>query len=157
MFTKYSGITPPQNYSGNRFKSHPNDTEMKTHKGTELSIKQTPPKASAFPAFQESVDRIAAESDQGLVQNNFEVAADRKQEELYEENPQIIDTPPEKAERTAQNALGDFLNQSGVGKLLKNLRSDDILLISLILFLAEEGNKNSNDAILILALLLLYR
>ena len=157
MFTKYNGITPPQNYSGSRFKPSPNDTEMKTHKAPEPISKPPAIKTALSPTFQESVNRIAEPNEAYSYDEQAQETTRENPAEFEDEKSEIIDTPPRKASREVENPLGEFLSKSGVGKLLNSLHSDDILLLALILFLAEENNKDSNDAILILALLLMYR
>ncbi len=51
MFTRYKGISIPENYSGNRFKTPP-ETSTKTHKPT---ASYTGTKTSISPAFNQAI------------------------------------------------------------------------------------------------------
>lgn len=60
MFTKYTGIEVPQNYSGSRFKKEVEKTEMKTHRG-QISSSDSGIKASVSPSFQEVIDNAVSD------------------------------------------------------------------------------------------------
>ena len=62
MFTKYTGIELPQNYSGSRFKQDiAEDTEMKTHRG-QISTVGGVVKSSVSPSFQSIIDIAVADN-----------------------------------------------------------------------------------------------
>ncbi len=172
MFTKYQGISLPQNYSGNRFRSYPKDTEMKTHKAQEPSRNSSGVKTSVSPIFQEASKRTSNASDNAKSTFDYQQRNEEDDKEFYEDKSEIIDTSPEKsyenddsdnqAEEKNDNVayeetLSDFFSKSGLSKMLNGLHSDDILLLALILILAGEGEAQNPDAIVILSLLLLFR
>lgn len=149
MFTKYSGINVPKNYSGNRFKESI-DTEMKTHKAEGVHI-STPIKKSSSPqSFQSIIDKA--------------VEPDTTNADYYEEIPgenEEISDPVSINEYDVEEApLPEPITPAkelGLSTLLESLQEDDLLLIALILILAGNEGYENKELIITLALLLLYR
>ena len=154
MFTKYNGITLPQNYSGNRFKAYPNDTETKTHKPQEAQPLTTSIRTSVSPTFRDVTREVPVQEDvpdEIYEEPPFE---SRGNDPLREENEEIIHTPPRENQCEASNEAPQPVGKIGLEHLFGNLQSDDILLLTLIFILAKDSSAQSPDAILILALLL---
>lgn len=167
MFTKYTDIDLPKNYSGSRFKQSLADTRMKTHRAQDISASAPSIKTAVSPSFQDIIDKTAKAA-----------AVDEQPEEIYVNNDiieEITDQEAEKSDEKAEDAFNslpieaqprhneesnnDFFSlfkASGLGKLLSNKSKDDFLLIALIALLASDGSGDNLDAIVLLALLLLY-
>lgn len=149
MFTKYNGIEIPKNYSGSRFKSL-SDVEMKTHKATVSSPPMQEIKSSASPSFQEVIDKTVSELKE--TDENIEIS---------EPLTQISDTPAcisvdEESNGASFPQEKALHRELGILKLLDKVKQDDLLLIALIILFASDSSENSLDAVVILALLLLY-
>ena len=150
MFTRYSDIEIPQNYSGNRFSRQGiEDTTTKIHAPTI----QGASKSSVSPSFemnrfsggyQDSVD-----NDDSEINDNLSVS-----EEIPTEYEGDF-TAPSVDKDTNHHEFSQSLSQ--ITGYLKKLKNDDLLLIGLIAFLASEKSVSNNDAIIILVLLLMYR
>ena len=168
MFTKYTDIDLPKNYSGSRFKHTLADTKMKTHRAQDVSLSVPAFKTAVSPSFQDIIDKTAKAT-----------KVDEQPEELYANNDttaELTDQEAEKSDEKADAAFKDSLpidahprhdegsntdffslfKASGFGKLLSNKSKDDFLLIALIALLASDGSGDNLDAIVLLALLLLY-
>ena len=143
MFTKYTNMRLPQNYSGSRFKATAEDTEMKTHRAKEAAIPINTVKTSISPFFQSSY----------LNEQASEPEAEDETFAEYEEIPDTTEvtkeTLHEAVSEPGKPTLGDL------SRLLEGLKSDDLLLLALIILLASDGGQGSMDTIAILALLLL--
>ena len=150
MFTRYKGIEIPQNYSGNRFRNEAPITETKTHKPSVSSSAKT----SISPSF-ESV--LKHGTFQPIEEQIVEDVSDFYENEVIsEENPPImIEESPSEGKDKERTLFDDF--KPLVSSVLKNVSSEDLLLLSLIILLMSEGNEDSNDVILPLLLLFLYR
>jgi hypothetical protein len=135
MYSRYSGVSIPQNYGGSRF-SHLADVETKTHRPTTTV---TPIKASPVPIIE--VDNEENEIDYELVKEDEECF---KQE--FEEDEQGVISQEDKGEK----ASDDF----SLASLISRLEKDDILLLGLILLLISDSSKDNYDVIMVLALLL---
>lgn len=136
MYSKYSGIEVPQNYSGSRFrKGYELKTETKTHTASEYSAT----KSSVSPVYQEQVE-LYSEDNSYLEEN----------EPILEENCDRVDEIEKKEECSEKSEL------SFIHELLKSISIDDLLLICLIIFLCADENINNNDVIILLSLLLAY-
>lgn len=158
MFTKYTDIDLPKNYSGNRFKQAIPDTKMKTHRAQDSSAYNSVVKTAVSPSFQDIIDKTAKESDSEPIEEddkNITVSTEEAPLENTTEADIPIDAPPRGGEKMDENLLRLF-KESGLGRLLNNKSRDDFLLIGLIALLASDGAGDNLEAIILLALLLLY-
>ena len=151
MFSRYNNIVIPKNYNGNRFREI-EDTEMKTHKAYESSIKQVTTKTSSSPSFQSLIDQKA---------NENEDFTKEEDEEKYQ-NIDTVSTENELSPNdTRPNNQSKYTTtpyqESGLSKLISDIKGDDLLLIALILLLAEGEREGNQELIVLLALLLLRR
>ena len=156
MFTKYTSIKLPENYGGSRFKKSPVETEMKTHRPQEAAVSSSTIKTSVSPSFQ-----IV----KGSVMEN-EMHEDIEREEYTETNADDFSEPSEtnytepSSPSSNPTTSDEQIQSAGIKELsrfLEKIKSDDLLLLSLILLLAKDGADESLDALILLALLLLYR
>ena len=131
MYSRYSGISIPQNYGGSRF-SHLAEVETKTHRA---SAPMSPIKSSYVPIEEENEDEVEIE--------DFEEG----NEEIIEEESEIEDENP--IERQKADAY------SSLKALFSSIEKDELILLGLILLLISDSSSQSNsDIIMILALLL---
>lgn len=135
MYSRYSGVSIPQNYGGSRF-SHLAEVETKTHRPTTTV---TPIKASPVPIIEDEDEEN--EIDYELVKED-EVCFEQE----FEEDEQGIISQEDKGEK----ARDDF----SLASLFSHLEKDDILLLGLILLLISDSSKDNYDVIMVLALLL---
>ena len=135
MYSRYSGVSIPQNYGGSRF-SHLADLETKTHRPTTTV---TPIKASPVPIIE--VGGEENEIDYELLKEDEECF-----EQEFEEDEEGIISQEDKGEK----ARDDF----SLASLISRLEKDDILLLGLILLLISDSSKDNYDVIMVLALLL---
>ena len=145
MFTKYSGIVVPQNYNGNRFKKQPLETEMKTHKATEVQSVSSA-KTSVSPSFQSLLDKAVGEGDAFTVPVQEEISSVEVEDSAVEE---------ETEKEFSQEEAPSELSISPFMRMLEGLKSDDLLLLALILLFADCKSEMGNEAIILLSLLLL--
>ncbi len=135
MYSRYSGVSIPQNYGGSRF-SHLAEVETKTHRPTTTV---TPIKASPVPIIEDEYEKIEA----GY---QFEEDIDESSEQAIDEDEQDVFLQEDKGEK----ARDDF----SLASLFSHLEKDDILLLGLILLLISDSSKDNYDVIMVLALLL---
>ncbi len=175
MFTRYKGIEIPQNYSGNRFKSEvpPPITETKTHKPTSYS----PTKTSISPLFENALKTADAVSDfkkeSYETDEEFNIISNDDLNAYAENNEENLDAIEEiekvnsidcanesfdKEKRAITHQKGNLLDEFKplIGKIIGNVNSEDLLLLSLVVLLMGESNASSNELILPLLFLLLY-
>lgn len=136
MFSKYSNVEVPKNYSGNRFKhNYELQTETKTHVASTYSAT----KSSVSPAYQEQASYIENAQENDILNEEEEIEsanqADENEEALSNEN------------QKSSFSLTDLFN---------GINAEDLLLICLIIFLSADSGINNNDIIIILSLLLAY-
>lgn len=181
----YSRYSVPQNYSGNRFKKAPLETEMKTHKPTP-SYSST--RTSLSPTFQDAINRQLSSNDNPKTDEDvYEFAENDEQidylqnvenkvpltDEIIEdnegdniendtlENENYLGNETEKSENSHEDrkkGIGTFLDEAlpFLGKITSKINGEDLLLLSLILLLGSEESKESNSLVLPLLLLFLY-
>lgn len=162
MFTKYRGIEIPQNYSGSRFSAPPPDIEMKTHRPSTV---YTPSKTSISPTFQASLESSEPSSVEEIPDNVYEI-----EEASYDNSSVASENSSAKAQELVSSDIpkqesNGTNNKSGVfeefrpfvSKFLKNISSDDLLLLSLVILLFGDGGEESSELILPLLCLFLYR
>ena len=157
MYTRYSGIDVPQNYSGNRFrKKAVEDTETKVH----TSVTQGAVKSSVSPSFEKQFKSQQLLEDDDISLENSKITEDAAEnEDNYNE---FSDTSYQAEENEVTDSMNihtgilDNLNLSFIGEYLKSIKGEDLLLIALIIFLASDKNVSNNDIIILLALLLVY-
>ena len=161
MFTRYKGISIPENYSGNRFKAPP-QTETKMHRP---SPSYTGTKTSLSPMFEEAMrQKSVAIPNQSQFNdeegNDFDIGIDLPNEENSEEskvpldNKEASDTYYEnttsKKSASGNSVLGEL--STLIGNLTKGLKSEDLLILAIIVLLLSENN---DDGMIILPLLFL--
>lgn len=162
MFTRYSGVDVPQNYSGNRFRKRSiENTEMKVH----TNQTQGATKSSVSPTFEnQSNNNDYTEEIIEPDTNEIVEPINEKIPTSVDENEDITETDVELSvqenehsdSKPAFKGLLSDLNLSPFTEYLKNIKNDDLLLIALIIFLASDKNVGNNDIIILLALLLVY-
>jgi hypothetical protein len=135
MYSRYSGVSIPQNYGGSRF-SHLAEVETKTHRPTTTV---TPIKASPVPIIEDEDEKIEADY-------QFEEDIDESSEQAIDEDEQDVFLQENKGEK----ARDEF----SLASLISRLEKDDILLLGLILLLISDSSKDNYDVIMVLALLL---
>ena len=135
MYSRYSGVSIPQNYGGSRF-SHLAEVETKTHRPTTTV---TPIKASPVPIIEDDDEKIEADY-------QFEEDIDESSEQAIDEDEQDVFLQEDKGEK----ARDDF----SLASLISRLEKDDILLLGLILLLISDSSNDNYDIIMVLALLL---
>ena len=148
MFTKYNGIAIPQNYNGNRFKKQPIETEMKTHKATEVQSTSFS-KTSVSPSFQSLLDKAVSVNDEpstSTVPVQEEISSIEIEDSAVEEE---TEKEVDQEEVPAELSISPFM------RMLEGLKSDDLLLLALILLFADSKSEIGNEAIILLSLLLL--
>lgn len=150
MFTKYSGIDVPKNYSGSRFKQNL-ETEMKTHKAPIIQPAPTVTKSSPQPSFQSIIDK--AVSDEKETPSDYTEHTDAPSNEIPD--PVSIIEPSREGDVDVP-ADRSYAN-SALSSLLESLNGDDLLLIALIILLSGNEGYENKEIIVTLALLLLYR
>ena len=165
MFTKYNGINLPKNYSGTKFKQPLEDTQMKTHRAkTDNSMSRGVIRTSVSPSFQGALDKVVETADtvDYTAQNDDDASFYEEISDAYAQNEVAAcknTTKEESVKLECENkepTTHDLFNELGVSHLFENIHKDDLLLIALIVLFAQEHLQNSMDAIIILALLLLY-
>lgn len=142
MFTRYSGVDVPQNYSGNRFRKKTiEDTETKVHSSTLGATK-----SSISPSFEKQLNQ------------QFDEESDFQDTENSIENNEYILDESNSCERNDSNTSNNnvFKELSSFSNYFKNIKNDDLLLIALIIFLASDKGASNNDIIILLSLLLIY-
>ena len=147
MFTRYSDIDIPKNYSGSRFKmSQIEDTTMKVHS----SDMQGAVKSSVSPTYNEHLNQFIPQDSYNYSQKSEEIANNVNEvmnEDNYSENELTTFPQEDKIAENNRSLLPTF-------DFLKNINSDDLLIILLIIVLASDKSALNNDIIIILALLL---
>ena len=159
MFTKYTDVDIPTNYSGNRFRKQATQDNTKIHKGESVPVQQI--RTSVSPSFQASIDNATNQmeiKEESLHTSNGHALNEHAKMEFesYDDISSFQDESPK--ENNENEARGEEFSKnfksSGLGQLLSFVGQDDLLLIALIVLLA--GEQSSIDAIILLALLLLY-
>ena len=154
MFTKYSkGVNIPQNYSGDRFRKEIEETKTTVHRAQDTISSISTVRTSVSPSFQDAIEKKVAET---LTPEEAVTAEIDKDDFEENEETQTKEQRAEQVENTSP-ALLSFLKASGINHLWESIRKDDLLLIALIILLSSDKDGNGLDAIVILALLLLYR
>lgn len=154
MFTRYSGFSVPQNYSGNRFKrGATEEMNMKTHRPEDVGGAV---KSSVSPIYSER-----ASADEGAYNYDdieFDESSNQKDidsSELSQNSESLVSVSDFEERKDNEKCLNNAKNLT-LGDVFSHIKSDDLLLISLIIFLSSDKKVNNSDIILILALLLLY-
>lgn len=151
MFTKYTGVNIPQNYSGNRFHSPLEDTKTTVHKATDSPPVFSKVRTSVSPSFQEVIDKTVIENNTD--ENYIQADNTLSNEEEYECETCNVEPEESKDEQCGNVHLE---KENSLIQLINSVGKDDLLLIALIVLLSSDKDANSIDAIVILALLLLY-
>lgn len=167
MFTRYKGISIPENYSGSRFKAAP-ETETKLHKPSTPIYSGT--KTSISPTFEEAIrqqyepeiEELDSESDTSNDTNLFTESSEIEEASLKaleaDEASKLTDTYKESTTNqestSGDGVLGEFSKL--FGKLSSGLKSENLLILAVILLIFSENNSDDNALILPLLALLLY-
>lgn len=152
MFTRYKGIEIPQNYSGSRFKSDAPPTETKTHKPSASFATKT----SISPSFENVLRQGENEELDTNYQNELVSSQDFYEDENYPSEEIIVPSEMPKESQIEEKSLFNEFKPL-VSRIIKNVDSEDLLLISLVILLMNEENEGAGELILPLLLLLLYR
>ena len=159
MFTRYSEIDIPKNYSGNRFKKTSfEDTTMKTHENEMQSATNT----SVSPTFKERFNHNDYHANKFYqTEDNTETVSNEINQSINEQNSLIVDDKDnsfleEKQVNYSTNNsnIDSKLGINSIFDYLKDVKSDDLLIILLIILLASDKSSSNNDVIILLALLL---
>ena len=148
MYSRYSGIKLPQNYSGSRFIR---ETETKLHNASTLSGV----KSSHSPSFVTS-------SRGDLPQKNDALTAENQENEaLQNESFKIDDTYADYDMQKKHDELSEVSSSSencfSIKSIFENISSEELLILGIILLIATDKDGLSDSALWILALLLLAR
>ena len=151
MFSKYTNIEVPQNYSGSRFKkTNELHTDMKTHTPSEFSAV----KSSVSPIYQE---QIYAYTDESEVNECYEDDCADTEPCEGDETQKNVDPVDENCENDCLRVESNkATSRLGFDEIFKNFNSEDLLLVCLIIFLSTNESSNNNDIIILLSLLLAY-
>ena len=163
MFTRYKGISIPENYSGNRFKA-PIETETKTHKPSPNAV-YGGTKTSISPAFEDALRERNMNIDNSIPSEPYTDEEYQEDTILPENNNQDIlfdnldsgseaepnDEP--RKEKQSSSLLNEF--SSLFSQITSKIKQDDLIIIGVILLLLSEKSEDM-DVILPLLLLLLY-
>lgn len=158
MYTRYSGVDVPQNYSGSRFrKKIIEETEMKVH----TSTAQGAVKSSVSPTFEsqikgEHLPITVSENDSDYSETVEDVAENDASGEEYTSLQYEVTKENDDREQNIGRSILNDLNLSSITEYLKSIKGEDLLLIALIIFLASDKDVSNNDIIILLALLLIY-
>ncbi len=167
MFTRYSGVDIPQNYSGNRFrKKSIENTEMKVHTNqTQGAIKSSVSpsfenqfKDEKFQSINEEISLDNSKITEAVAENEYfegEIIDSDDSHEQIDVNLILQESNEQSSKPVNKSILGD-LSLSPITEYLKSIKGEDLLLIALIIFLASDKNVSNNDILIILALLLVY-
>ena len=159
MFTKYTSIKVPENYGGSRFTKAPMETEMKTHRPEVIASPSTPVKTSVSPFFQSAhKSEIPLSIAEDLEDTSYEETHNDADNELTAADDESA-SQEDKATTIDEN-VSPLTSHAGIkelSRLLEKIKSDDLLLLTLILLLAKDGGDEGMDGIILLALLLLFR
>ncbi len=156
MFTRYSNIEIPKNYSGNRFKKTIiEDTTMKTHENEmQGAIKSSVSPTYSEHLYQNELDNSDISNHSDAVDNNISKEEDDRN---IIENDINEDTENNQGDECANCDLEkekSKLSLAPIFDYLRDIKSDDMLLILLIIILASDRSAQNNDIIMLLALLL---
>ena len=167
MFSKYSGISIPKNYSGSRF-SNPSETSMKTHSPkVNGAVKSGHSPTFATPKPEET-NGIA------MGEQTFEVFSDdTAEEDIFDNQPNEVDDEEfsplsEKLDDVSIKEQGhdehsekkdsSFLNSfdfSSIKSFFSHFDKDGLIILGIILLLISDESQKNEDMIAILTLLLL--
>lgn len=147
MFSKYSNIDIPQNYSGNRFKNaNAYETTTKMHTPSDFSAVSS----SVSPTyerqfFEDSSIESEYENEIYDTEDACLTCDEGHSEDISTSECNEIKSACEESDNKGLSALHDIFSK---------ISSEDLLLISLIIFLSVDKNINNNDIIILLSILL---
>ena len=155
MYSRYSGISIPSNYGGNRFKLDP-EPEVKAHRPSTLSAS----KVAHSPSFHPTESVVSQHDESNIFFENSEEAT----QDVYENAE--LDSNTDSFEMSNEGDL-DMLSSSSSNKvdkeqglskiraILSRFDKDSLIILGLILLLMSDSDKENDDIIALLALLLL--
>ena len=152
MYSRYSNVSIPQNYSGSRFKVD-DEPSVKTHRASIGGAV----KSAHSPSFASSrVENAVLEDDKENAEGQIDELSDFENDILDEElevsdnNEGEISASSDEIEPHKEG-----LDLSKIKSILARFDKDAILILGLILLLMSDGDKKNDDVIALLALLLL--
>jgi hypothetical protein len=149
MYSRYSGIKLPQNYSGSRFVR---ETETKLHNASTLSGV----KSSHSPSFVTSSRGDLPQKNEALTAENQENEA--LQNESFKIDDTYADYDLQKNHDEVRKVSSPSLDDGfSLKSIFENISSEELLILGIILLIATDKDGLSDSALWILALLLLAR
>lgn len=141
MYSKYSGFSIPQNYSGSRF-SPASEPQTKTHRG-EVGGATRHAHSPTFVSQNAEPEELYDEQD-FIAQENplndiVEMLTPNEPQEIFSE----------------EDTASDVNNEPFIEKLFRSLDKDQLLILALIILLMTDGDEKNNDIVFLLAILLL--
>ncbi len=147
MFSRYSKINIPQNYSGNRFKAPETDTKIHS------PVPQYTVKNAHSPSFISTFEEKDQPFEEAYEDEKVSVQVEDMYEESTYEREEIIDTPVCVDQKSDNESKGFDL--SYFKNILSNISSEELLILGIILLIASDKESSNNSIIWMLALLLL--
>ena len=155
MYTRHTSINIPKNYSGNRFKTAPDNIPVKEHR----PVYNEGIKTAHSPAYNEEMMKVPDISSE-YIPPYFDNAD--LNEELDSQDESIENTGKNEDEKTCEDtsynatcALSSF--SLPFRDILSHIDKEELLLIGIILLLASEKENDNSLMITLLSLLLLYK
>ena len=145
MFTRYSEVNIPENYSGNRFRGiTAEDTSTKVHKNEVYEASTS----SVSPTFNTHINMQNSHAEHNDIElKSLEIEDNRAQDD----SEAMVSLQNDNTEKR-----NIFQELTPFSKYLSKINGEDLLLIALIIFLSSDKNRSNNDVIILLALLLVY-
>jgi hypothetical protein len=149
MYSRYSGIKLPQNYSGSRFVR---ETETKLHTASTLSGV----KSSHSPSFVTSSKASPLQKAESLSEDDCE--NEEPQNASVISNDTYADYDLQKKHDEVRKVSSPSLDDGfSLKSIFENISSEELLILGIILLIATDKDGLSDSALWILALLLLAR
>ena len=148
MYSRYSGIKLPQNYSGSRFVR---ETETKLHTASTLSGV----KSSHSPSFVTSSKASPLQKAESLSEDDCE--NEEPQNASVISNDTYADYDMQKKHDELSEVSSSSENCFSIKSIFENISSEELLILGIILLIATDKDGLSDSALWILALLLLAR
>ncbi|MBO5374792.1 MAG: hypothetical protein J6A54_05035 [Clostridia bacterium] len=167
MYSRYSNISIPENYSGNRFSI--SEPETKTHRGELRGASRT----THSPSFIEATSKLQSEAQE--IENHNAIYDDTECDVCDNDEPKestcvdcdecdkckITEHHDETENKSEKPLCVDNIQKksrfdfSSIKSLLSGLDTDTLVILGLIILLMSDSDKSNDDVVAILALLLL--
>ena len=154
MYSRYSGISIPSNYGGSRFRQE-SEPEVKAHRPPTL----TASKVARSPSFIPIESRERESSEPPIEEQSKETVIDS--DEFYDDTNEgaCDDTESEANADECEKAISHYeKSDQGLSKIkavISRFDKDALIILGLILLLMSDSEKENDDIIALLALLLL--